>query len=134
MSDNKSLEDHRDPVADLSLVQLVWHSGEIPLGATREETNAAFARVVARAVDHGRLRQIVASPKDAPVLVSLVRRAAAFVNAVACIADDQVKALDWLVDASKEVGTPDPTYACGASFCDDPACTTHNMRHPFHDE
>lgn len=29
---------------------------------------------------------------------------------------------------------PDPYYFCGAAYCDDPACTTHNRRHPNHDE
>lgn len=28
---------------------------------------------------------------------------------------------------------PDPYYFCGAAYCDDPACVTHNPRHPNHD-
>ena len=26
---------------------------------------------------------------------------------------------------TSEWGSPDPDYACGAAFCDDPACNTH---------
>lgn len=30
--------------------------------------------------------------------------------------------------------TPDPFYSCGAGYCDDPACITHNREHPNHSE
>lgn len=38
------------------------------------------------------------------------------------------------IDRSAEALEPDPYYSCGAAYCDDPACTTHNPRHPNHGE
>jgi hypothetical protein len=29
---------------------------------------------------------------------------------------------------------PDPDYACGAAYCDDPACNTHNPNRPNNEE
>lgn len=34
----------------------------------------------------------------------------------------------WIIPAGV-----DPWYACGATYCDDPACVTHNHDHPNHD-
>lgn len=33
------------------------------------------------------------------------------------------------VAASLFFGPVDPDYACGATYCDDPACNTHGRRH-----
>lgn len=35
----------------------------------------------------------------------------------------------WVIPAGV-----DPWYSCGAAYCDDPACVTHNREHPNHED
>jgi hypothetical protein len=92
----------------------------------RGRTCAADARQEQAEMSEGRCN---GPTRRAYELEKLARRAVVFVNTVALTADDKTASLEWLADASQIVGTPDPDYSCGATCCDDAACSTHSPTH-----
>jgi hypothetical protein len=96
------------------------------ISGERGQTWDADARQEQAEMSEGRCNE---ATRRACELEKLARRAVVFVNTVALSADDKTASLEWLADASQIVGTPYPDYSCGATYCDDPACSTHSPTH-----